>query len=421
MSASIRSNHLQRDAADNRLLIDVTLEDERKGQTVHDVLSFDTPADFHTHNDCVAAAVMTLIGSRYRTVRFNFPISPTCAAILLDYYQLDDVGPVSPNVEPRRRGASLGLMFSGGLDSLAMWMILNHALGPGEFRVVTTAFGGWFAFEEQGYQHVPRDVACRTDFRQKQYDRSGRFTAAVPLLFADYLDLDGVVTGHLMNHPPLSIESLADGRSPKYLREDLPLLAGGLGEVHIGRALWAPSPLWIAAQGDPERFEACWRGSSPPGSEKHFKKGMMLRLLYERAGLRLPEWLATIAPPRRPSRLLDTPPNLMMSLYMIARVGVEPYRVAISDLGRHDFDVIRELRFTFIERYNPNVTGRLPAALRGPVTRAFHSWGIEPYDERDWAEHAYVRTLAELAEAGGTRLGYGTDGRRIEPFRWPVA
>jgi hypothetical protein len=222
----------------------------------------------------------------------------------------------------------------------------------------------------------------------------------------------------LLNHPPLSIEPLIDGREPRYLSQEAPLRAGGLGEIHIGRALCAPSPLWIAAQGNPDRFEACWQGSSPPGSDKHFKKGLILRLLYERAGTSRPAWLDSIAAPRARERLLDSPSALPMMLYMIKHVGVDPYWRAVSDLNEHDFKIIEGLRFTFIERYNPNITARLPESLQRPVTQAFHYWGISPYDERDWSELAYVRKLCEMADDGGTRLGQDSSGHTVEPFHW---
>ena len=62
--------------------------------TAFDALWFTVPADFHTHNDSVAAALMTLVGRRFQDVTFNFSISRYCADTLAWYYQLDEIGPV---------------------------------------------------------------------------------------------------------------------------------------------------------------------------------------------------------------------------------------------------------------------------------------------------------------------------------------
>src|SRR5262245_19829444 len=125
MSATFQSSHTRLGQHAGQLEIDLTLEDAQAGQTVCDTISFEIPHDFHSHNDSVAAALLTLIGSRYPAVRFDFPISERCATLLREYYGLHEVGPVDSSLAPRQRGSALGLMFSGGLDSLAMWMILS--------------------------------------------------------------------------------------------------------------------------------------------------------------------------------------------------------------------------------------------------------------------------------------------------------
>src|SRR6476659_7171829 len=117
-AVSFVSSHVAGDYSSGRLTVWVEREDARSGQTHYDELWFEVPPDFHTDNDSVAAALLTLVGNR-RAVTFNFPISARCAQLLTEFYDLEEVSPVDPSLEPRRPGRRLGLNFSGGLDSMA--------------------------------------------------------------------------------------------------------------------------------------------------------------------------------------------------------------------------------------------------------------------------------------------------------------
>ena len=139
---------------------------------------------------------MTLVGTTYSDVTFNFPISSYCADILTTYYRLREIGPVDASLEPRQPGRWIGLNFSGGFDSVALWCLLKHELQL-DFRVITSDYGGRFAHERLGFKHFARDVSCVTNLRQLGYDGRGRFNAAVPLLYADYLDLSALASGHV--------------------------------------------------------------------------------------------------------------------------------------------------------------------------------------------------------------------------------
>lgn len=396
------------------LWLDIRLEDGNR--TVRsDRLTFGVPADFHCHNDCIAAAAMTLIGDRAERVQFNFAISSRCADIITSYYAATEVGPVDTGLEPRQRGREIGLMLSGGIDSLAVWMILSDALGRGNFKVITTDFGHGFSFERRGFQALRRDITCSTDFRAKGYAEHGRFTGAAPLLHADYLDLDAVVTGHLYNHPPVSFEPLL-GQPPRYLREDLPFLAGGLGEIHLARALSSVLPLQVVMQGDPTLLEACWHGSSRPGTDKQFKKSLMFRRMYAKLGLTCPEWIANVPNPRRQLDVLGNPASIPTLLYLIHHFGVDALRPNYHDLAMHDLTLCDGMTFEFFEHYNPSITAFLPHSLQRGVLQALNSYGIEPYTEYDWIEFAYMRVLTEAALAGGRRLGRNPDDSAIPPF-----
>ena len=73
------SSHVSGDFAARRLTVAIARPDAARGLTVRDQVWFSVPADFRTHHDSVAAALMTLVGRTYTIVTFNFPISRHCA------------------------------------------------------------------------------------------------------------------------------------------------------------------------------------------------------------------------------------------------------------------------------------------------------------------------------------------------------
>ena len=82
MRVAFTSNHLHGDFSSGRLEVSIAREDARAGVSVADDIYFSVPADFHAHNDLVAAALLTLVGGARPVVSFNFPISSRCAELL---------------------------------------------------------------------------------------------------------------------------------------------------------------------------------------------------------------------------------------------------------------------------------------------------------------------------------------------------
>jgi hypothetical protein len=160
------SSHARGDYAGGQLRVAIGRPDPARGLTVWDRVWFSVPADFHTHHDSVAAALMTLIGRTYPVVTFNFPISRHCAELLTRYYRLDEIGPIDESQEPRKPGRYVALNLSGGCDSAALWCLLANDLRL-EFRTITSDYGGRFAHEARGYERFPRDVTCATNLRAR--------------------------------------------------------------------------------------------------------------------------------------------------------------------------------------------------------------------------------------------------------------
>ena len=385
------SSHMQQPASET-LTVDIATENAAARATTHDQLSFSVPADYHAHNDLVAAALMTLIGRTATVVTFNFPISSHCAATLRAYYRLEEVGPVDDALEPRQRGRYLGLNFSGGTDSTAVWLLLTNS--GADFKVITSDYGGRYARERFGYRRTQRDITCRTDFRVKGYERNlGRFNAAVPLLFADYLDLSGIATGHNVFQNPLSIEAVGKGRQPAFRLLEPAFTAGGLEEVHLIRGITMVGTLSILLQGGLDVIESAFAASSVRTSWKYFSKAMLAQWLCARRNLPLPAFLRDLPTPTHGDTGTDDVSWGIIAAILAQRGEINPPPEMAPMLAGYDPALAEIFTLDWFGKYNPDYISLIPDELRNGFLNQFHAYGLYPYGEADWQEITLSRQM----------------------------
>jgi hypothetical protein len=378
------SSHVSGDFAARRLTVAIARPDAARGLTVRDQVWFSVPADFRTHHDSVAAALMTLVGRTYPIVTFNFPISRHCAELLTSYYRLEEIGPIDESQEPRRPGRALGLNFSGGLDSVCVWVLLHELMGE-ELKVIHANYGAEFAREHDATRCFQLDVDCATDLRNVGYDQRGRFLTAVPLLYADYADLGSVTHGNpYFHYPPLHVESTVDGLPPRFLAHDAVVNAGGLHELHLIRGLMTWSTLKVLVATAPERVEAALSASAAPGTVKHAIKSLALREIFEQLGQPLPATLRDWVPPRTLPLFGERLDVDTWALYFLRTKGRAFVNTFVLGLNRLDMARCDELSFDFLTKYNSSLIYLVPEPLRSNFMRVLHGFDIYPYGERDW-------------------------------------
>jgi hypothetical protein len=298
---------------------------------------------------------------------------------------------VDAALEPRQPGRYLAVNFSGGTDSTAVWVLLRALLGN-DFRVVTSQYWDDVHREVATARRFAPDVICRTNLRTRGYDRAGRFNNAVPLLFADYLDLWGVCPGHGYIHYPFSHESRRDGQPPAFLESSRSFSAGGLAEVHLIRSVTEPGVALLLAQLAPRLVEGAVRASGRAGSDKYATRVLTFRWAYETLGLPLPAYLREL-PCVAPAYHAGQGVLLPRALFFARWYGVDvAARVIprIRDIDPASFD---HLDFRWAERYHPNMLPLLPPDLRDRLLVLLHRAGIYPFDEHDFDQLERMRVF----------------------------
>ncbi|RIK36984.1 MAG: hypothetical protein DCC58_18625 [Chloroflexi bacterium] len=366
-----------------------------------DELTFSLPKHYHVHNDLVATALLALVGRTYPVVEFNFPISQRCADTLLSHYQLAEIGPVDPTLEPRQPGRYVGLNFSGGADSTAAWVLLREVFGD-DVRVLTSQYWDADHWEVCAARTYAPDVICATNLRQLGYDKAGRFNNAVPLLFADYLDLWGIATGHNFEHyyPLTYVFPRPGGLPPAFIESARSFSAGGLEEVHILRSLSELGIARLLVEFVPERIPLVLQAVAPVRSDKRATRIYHLRKAFLCAGQRPPDYLLRrpqVSPRYNANSVVVWGRGLRVARWFGPAEGalVNGFIATLDPAEYAGLDV------DFYERYHPYMLSFAPDELRRPLAAVFHRAGILPMNERDHAAmdavHAYLQVRGPLS------------------------
>ena len=392
------SSHVTGDYSGGTLIIKVTSAENGQVSRQNEVF-FTVPPDYHVHNDLVAAACMAFAGHGYREAAFNFPISTACADMLAAYYRLDAVSPVDSSLQARKPGRYLGLSFSGGLDSLGIWVLLRE-FAEIEFKVITAEYDRFYR-EATGYASYARDVSCHTNFRNTFHDRAG-FEVVVPLLFADYADLYAFTTGHTFAHYPLIWNDFPASEPPEFVYRDAVAWAGGLIELHLARFLIESALLLLLVRAAPERVEQAFLSASGPGTEKYYAKAMMLRHIYPSEGLAIPAYLHDPGRPEFPARSGVSGLILLRQIFLWW-IGGRRQAMRLAYRARHtDWSPLHGLALDFQWKYNPELARLIPDAFRDLVLAGLETHGIEPYSVQDFAELSAVRRFMIAANPPGS-------------------
>jgi hypothetical protein len=278
----------------------------------------------------------------------------------------------------------VGLNLSGGCDSAALWCLLTDDLRL-EFRTITSQYDGRFSHEASGYERFPRDVTCATNLRALGYDRQGRFHAAVPLLYADYLNLRGLASGHTVRHTTGDLAEFRAGTTPSFVAREATYGAGGLEELHLCRGVHSLGMLRILLQARPDLTESAARASGPLSAGKALEKAYMMRWLCAEHGWPAPAWLSRQQVPAPAKSSMPPRPSVRL-MFVAKHFGIDVAERIAPCVSQIDLTILDGISLAFLGRHHPGYVPYMPHDLRQPLLAAFAHYGIEQYDADDATE-----------------------------------
>lgn len=359
--------------ADGRLLIDI------KAEKASNQIYFTVPQDFHVHFDCVASAVATLLGTDYKEIEFQFPISDRCAKGLESGTKA--IIRRESSVEPRVPGARFGLNFSGGFDSLTAYL-----MAPEQFRIAVD-FGGPFKREREFFETLQPEVICETDFRSKGYaNATWQFMGAASILYADYLNLAGMGFGTIFEATPANYRL-----TPPTLSVDF-RTAAGLFDSTMTRGLTEFGTTLILVQRAPELLEKSLRSVAAAGSEKLFRKRLLIETARHFLGGPLPNFTGSDLPRTKPrygqSFAID-----FLTLAFAGLYGVDVVASWTENVEEIDGAALRKMNFDWLFKYNPIFQNEIPLPLADTARSTMIGAGVESFNDQDSYNYRSLRSL----------------------------
>lgn len=363
---------------DGRLDIAITTEHQR------DELHFSVPDGFRTHPDLVAAAMAPLLAARHSRISFEFPVSD----IVREQVEMRTGASVTAagTGERRQPGRRIALNFSGGMDSLAAWL-----LAPDQVERVAIDFGGSFGREREFFETLDPEVTCVTNFRSKGYAADDwMFMGSAAMLFADHLDLGWM--GYGTNFESSTWNYRHRGWTPDADGPSQFLDTIGLRDCTLTRGMSEFCGSLVVDHYASALVEESLRSIAAPGSEKRFRK----RLAYDsavafRGGP--PVDLDTRELPTKKVKMWQSYP---VDVAMLAFMAMYPPDVVgrfVDELEPELVQAVQDVRPDFMFRCNPLFADQVPIALRDTVRQRMADAGVEMYRDDDWPEYEKLRSI----------------------------
>lgn len=361
----------------NRIDVDVVSADDR----YH--LWFEFSQDVPLSCSKIAIAFSTLCGSKYDTVKFDFPVSEHALRPLTELTKATiEIASKETRIESYRQGNLLS--FSGGFDSLAAKFLM-----PRDTHLVSMDFGGRFARERQYFETF--NTLCvstnlvDTPFRHNSWS----FMGIGAILASDYYNAKYHTFGGILEAGPDNIsripQSAANVTFPPFRGAGLINAPYVLGLTEIGT-------LRVMLSTAPEQIPRSLLSVASPGEEKLYRKLVLARLVAEQLGVSV-EFPQIAAPSSPHYKFGDNFAVDLLTLYVASKTDSEHASTLCRDIPEPAFALARNLDMNFMERANPTLYSNFPDELAPALFQKLAESGIRWYTENDWDELQEVRNL----------------------------
>lgn len=353
-----------------------------------DRLYFQMSSEVTPRNDLIAVACSTLCGRDFREIEFDLPLSYKVVEGMGEFTGARITAPAETERERRFRiksefarshSNSVILNYSGGFDSLAM----AHAVPEGT-HLVAVNWGGDFVRERVMFERANPETVT-TNVRQLGYDRhSHSFMGIGAILYADHLNARYAAYGSVL-------DSLTD-----YWREgakgsdiNWPFNLAGLGYAGFATGLTEVATTRLVRHFAPDEIAESVESLSAPGTEKHFRKCVLLE-----ADAKLHPWqpygIDCVQPPMFRGRFGESFLTDVLALYVFKHLGRERAEQMVSGIPDEATALASRLDLTFMERLNPQFLWTIPEEHRAGYIAKLATAGIIPYADRDAEEFREV-------------------------------
>ncbi len=339
---------------------------------VKDHVFFYLPDDVTPRPSEVAVAMAAMSGTKFDEIAFDLPIDSHVRDAIQKWTHASVYCSGSEEYPRSLPGGQGGIVlnFSGGLDSLAALHLL-----PEDTMLLSTNFMGSYQREYECFKcYSPRIVT--TNLRAFGYNlNSPAFIGASSCLVKSSLGLQYNVFGDCFEtyHLVMCPECLN-------IFDALGWEASGCmsGLTQVGTTM-------VANHYTPLELERSLRSLASYGSEKHYRKALLIELtrrsMSNRAGK------IVLEPCVKPREFGTVFSSDLLTLYELKHVGYEQASVRSRGIPEDAMEIANDLRLDFLERLDTRKLGNLrDESDRLHFIRQAERAGVVPYETRDYEE-----------------------------------
>ncbi|WP_421565902.1 hypothetical protein [Ochrobactrum sp. EDr1-4] len=345
-----------------------------------DTFSISVPDDFSCHNDLIATCIISIFGGLFKKVRLNFEVSTECVAVLEEIAGIEIS--TAGVIEPWQAGTTPFLAFSGGFDSLA-----GYLLCPGYYKLASIDFGGIYARERAFFETLDTTI-IETDFRRTG-DGSFHwmFMGAPLILHADYLNMSGIGFGTIFEAAPVHMQPAEYKHQPMndFRR------AVGLGDYTITKGLTEFATVRIIQKLAPDFAEASLKSLADEGSEKKYRKELLLRMELVRDGVAGNEVYDAISLPKNKVKIGKSfALDFLYYAFASSDAHETVYRVIENPEALKEFQSTG-IDMSWVNAYNPSFINQIPYDKIGDTMNKLHEIGVPMFSQKDYENYSKFR------------------------------
>ena len=344
-------------------------------------------------NDDIAALVYFFSGRNQEVEIKDFAITSSMKKTLDASFKhvvmncaIDDNLPVKPTPKLEsldKEKIKPGVIFSGGFDSMAVHNLTKEVFGEHELL-----FGQYGEGYEREYEYAKKfnPRVFETNWRKK-------VPAAVrpispfnfPMIVNKYVsDSNCYFKGNTLE-AIMFYRSMGDK-----------ILARDDFKVNIFEpigSLFEPSVIWLVSEylSVDEMFR-CVDSVANPRSEKMRRKKMMINIVMDKKGIKHERF--TIDKPPSRCDTMKVEHGLITVLYLLKHLPREQVELVydLSEVPAEVFDVVKNYKLTFFDRYNPLYLDDMAEKYFTPI---FEKHGIQKYDDNDIKEDKSILQMIQ--------------------------
>ncbi len=345
-----------------------------------DTFCISVPENFKCHNDLIATCIISIFGGRFKKVKLDFEVSSQCVAALEKLARIEIT--TEGVVGPWQAGSTPFLAFSGGFDSLA-----GYLLCPEYYKLASIDFGGSYTRERAFFETLETTI-IETDFR-----RAGdgllhwMFMGAPLILYAEHLNMGALGFGTIFEATPLHMKP-ADF---KHLPTNDFRRAIGLDDCTITRGLTEFATARIIQKLAPAFAEASLKSLADEGSEKKYRKELLLRMELVRDGKAGNEAYDAISLPRN-KIIIGKSFALDFLYYTFASTGAHNaiFQAIENPDALVEFQNAR-IDMSWVNAYNPSFINQIPYSKLGDAMNKLYEIGIRMFTQVDCENYSKFR------------------------------